>query len=105
MQIQEMTDAELGDSISNNFIIQMISHHRAAIKMSQNLLPYTTCVPLQEIASNIIESQNKSITVRMSENALDYCICPELIPILDDIITSLKQGIAKMQHLLRCSRC
>lgn len=164
--IQEMTDAELGDSISNNFIIQMIPHHRAAIKMSQNLLQYTTCVPLQEIASNIIESQNKSIenmlciqgnclkcrntnrdlclyqrrvkqilqtmftgmenscttnridcnfmyemiphhrgAVRMSENALDYCICPELIPILDDIITSQKQGIAKMQHLLRCSRC
>lgn len=164
--IKKMTCAELTDSISNNFIVQMIPHHQAAIEMSQNLLKYTTCVPLQDIACNIIESQTKSIenmlciqecckncintdqelclykrrvdqilqtmfcemenscatnridcnfmyemiphhrgAVRMSENALEYCICPELVPILENIITSQKQGIAKMQRLLRCSGC
>ena len=29
--IQEMTEVELTDSISDNFIIQMIPHHRAAV--------------------------------------------------------------------------
>lgn len=164
--IQNMTDAELTDSISNNFIVQMIPHHQAAIEMSRNILKYTTCISLQEIACNIIESQTKSIenmlsiqehcrgyvnaeqevflyqrrvnqilqtmfyemenscvtnridcdfmyemiphhrgAVSMSENALEYCICPELLPILDSIITSQKQGIAEMQHLLKCSGC
>ncbi|MCM1182959.1 MAG: DUF305 domain-containing protein [Roseburia sp.] len=59
--IQGMTSAELSDSISHNFIVQMIPHHRAAIAMSQNLLRYTTDIPLQNIALNIIEEQTKSI--------------------------------------------
>ncbi len=59
--IDEMTTAELCDSISHNFIVQMIPHHRAAIKMSENLLQYTTCIPLQKIALQIIEEQTKSI--------------------------------------------
>ncbi|MGF0034715.1 DUF305 domain-containing protein [Bariatricus sp. SGI.154] len=56
-----MTNAELTDSISHNFIVQMIPHHMAAIQMSENLLQYTTCIPLQNIATNIITSQTKSI--------------------------------------------
>lgn len=59
--IQEMTSAELTCSISYNFIVQMIPHHRAAIEMSGNLLRYTTHVPLQDIASQIISEQTKSI--------------------------------------------
>lgn len=39
--IQGMTDDELDESISHNFIVQMIPHHKAAIEMSQNLLQYT----------------------------------------------------------------
>ena len=164
--IEGMTCAELSDSISYNFIVQMIPHHEAAIEMSHNLLQYTTCVPLQDMACNIIESQTRSIenmlsvkdccrecvnteqelclyhrkvdqilqtmftqmenscavnridcsfmyemiphhrgAVRMSKNALEYCICSGLVPILDSIITSQEQGIAQMQHLLRCSGC
>ena len=45
--IQGMTGAELTNSISHNFIVQMIPHHRAAIEMSKNLLLYTNFVPLQ----------------------------------------------------------
>ncbi len=72
--ISEMTRAELTDSLSHNFIVQMIPHHRAAIKMSQNLLQYTTCLPLQNIALNIIEEQTKSI--ENMQNVL--CDCSEL---------------------------
>ncbi len=46
--IQDMTNARLGNSISVNFMTQMIPHHRAAIEMSQNLLQYTTNIPLQK---------------------------------------------------------
>lgn len=59
--IQEMTGAALTDSISHNFIVQMTPHHKAAIEMSQNILQYTTFIPVQKIACNIIEEQTKSI--------------------------------------------
>lgn len=59
--IQGMTQAELTDSISYNFIVQMIPHHQAAIEMSENILKYTTWVPLQNIATQIITEQTKSI--------------------------------------------
>lgn len=59
--IFEMTSAQPTDSISHTFIVQMIPHHMAAIEMSQNLLQYTTCIALQDIAQNIIASQTKSI--------------------------------------------
>ncbi len=69
--IQNMTAATLTDSISNNFIAQMIPHHEAAIAMSRNLLQYTTCVPLENIAANIIEEQTASIA--NMQNILDQC--------------------------------
>ena len=49
--VQEMTEAELTGSISQNFISQMIPHHQAAIDMSRNILRYTTNIPLQDIAA------------------------------------------------------
>lgn len=59
--IEGMTSAALTDSISHNFIVQMIPHHEAAIQMSQNILQYTSLAPLQAIARNIISEQTKSI--------------------------------------------
>lgn len=59
--IQEMTEAKLINNISYNFIIQMIPHHRAAIQISNNILKYTTNIPLQNIALNLINEQTKSI--------------------------------------------
>ena len=73
-----MTGAELTDSISHNFIVQMIPHHRAAIEMSENLLRFTTCVPLQAIASGIIAEQTESI--RDMEEALPRCSAREITP-------------------------
>lgn len=72
--IQGMTEAELSDSISYNFIVQMIPHHRAAIEMSHNILNYTTNLSVQKIATNIISEQTKSI-----ENMLEIkCHCAAL---------------------------
>ena len=51
-----MRSAALTDSVSQNFIVQMIPHHEGAIEMSRNILRYTDCVPLREIADNIITS-------------------------------------------------
>lgn len=59
--IAGMTRAPLTDSISNNFIVQMIPHHRAAIEMSENILRYTQNETLRRIAQNIITEQTKSI--------------------------------------------
>ena len=73
--IRGMRDAPLTDSISHNFIVQMIPHHRAAIEMSQNLLQYTTFVPLQNIASRIISEQTKSI--EDMEAVLESCSAQE----------------------------
>ncbi len=69
--IQEMEQVRLTDSISRNFILQMIPHHRAAIRMSENLLKYAVCDPLQEIASGIIAEQTQSI--RDMRHALECC--------------------------------
>lgn len=160
--IQKMSGVKLTESISVSFITQMIPHHCAAIAMSENLLRYTTNIPLQNIAMNIIISQQKSIenmkavypecqccmnepeelscykqnndyiiqnmfyemkaastdnnidanfmremiphhkgAVYMSENALQFPICSSLVPLLDAIVTSQKEGIRKMQNLLR----
>lgn len=161
--IRGMTHAGLCDSISHNFIVQMIPHHKAAIQMSGNILKYTTNIEIEQIAARIIDEQTKSIAnmenilsccsrkcnaendlctyqkeadkifrtmfrcmqnatadnsvdcnflremiphhegaVAFSETALQYCICPELKPILNSIITSQKEGICRMQELLKC---
>ena len=69
--IEGMTNAILSDSLSHNFIVQMIPHHQAAIEMSENLLRFTTFVPLQRIAQNIIREQTKSI--ENMQNILAHC--------------------------------
>ena len=69
--IQGMTSADLTNSISHNFITQMIPHHRAAIEMSNNILQYTTDLTIQEIAQNIVCEQTKSIAAM--EAALPRC--------------------------------
>lgn len=66
-----MTGAELTGSISHNFIVQMIPHHRAAIEMSENALPHIRGCVLRRIASHIIASQTKSIADM--EAALPCC--------------------------------
>lgn len=69
--IKGMTCAELNNSVSHNFITQMIPHHRAAIEMSENILQYTTDLTIEGIAENIICEQTKSIAAM--EAALPCC--------------------------------
>lgn len=59
--IQGMTEVELTGSISHNFIVQMIPHHKAAIEMSKNILNYTSFQPLKNIASQIVTEQTQSV--------------------------------------------
>ena len=59
--IQNMTHAVLSDSISHNFIIQMVYHHQGTIEMAQNLLRFTTNVPLQYFSNHLIEMKKKEI--------------------------------------------
>lgn len=67
-----MLGANLGESISANFIRQMIPHHRGAIEMAKNILCYTDNCKLQAIAKNIIEEQTRSID--NMQNALCCCV-------------------------------
>lgn len=68
--IDRMTSVQLSCSISYNFIVQMIPHHRAAILMSCNLLKYTNNIALQEVAFTIIKEQTNSI-----ENMNQILLC------------------------------
>ena len=56
-----MEEARLKDSISYNFIVQMVPHHLAAIEMSENLLAYCPIPALKEIAEGIITEQTRGI--------------------------------------------
>lgn len=69
--IQKMTNVNLNNSISHNFILQMIPHHEAAIDMSNNILRYTTNIEIQNIAQRIISTQNASIEAML--RAFDRC--------------------------------
>lgn len=69
--IKKMEEAELTDSLSHNFIVQMIPHHMAAVEMSKNLLKYNPCCPLRAIAEDIIAMQEQGI--REMTAALEPC--------------------------------
>ena len=69
--IRRMSCAELTDSISHNFIRQMIPHHEAAIEMSRNVLRFHPGNQVRSIACGIIEEQTKSIAAM--EQVLSCC--------------------------------
>lgn len=60
--VWEMCSAQLSQSISHNFIVQMIPHHRAVIEMSKNLLWYEPGAALRKIARGIISEQTRGIS-------------------------------------------
>jgi len=73
--IQGMTTAGLTQSISHNFIVQMVPHHQAAIQMSNNILRFTENSAVRRIAQRIIEEQTQGIS--QMEDVL--CTCCQLI--------------------------
>lgn len=67
--IRQIDRARMTNSISRNFINQMIPHHEAAIAMSKNILRYTTDLELQCLAEEIIRQQTQGIaTMRRLAN-------------------------------------
>lgn len=108
--IKGMTTAELTDSISHNFIVQMIPHHKAAIEMSKNILKYTTCISLQNIAENIISEQTKSIEdmkkiekccSRMINSERDVSLYQRRVDNIMDVMFS-SMGKAPMKNNVNC---
>ncbi len=79
--IQSMEGADVNDSVSHNFIVQMIPHHQAAVEMSDSLLQYCSWPPLRRIAANIISSQTKSISemCRVLECCCEPSACCDLM--------------------------
>lgn len=85
--IQGMTSPELSCSISHNFIVQMIPHHRAAIEMSHNLLCYTTDIALQNIAVNTIIT--KIITNNINRHFLIILSALIIFPLFNPILLAI----------------
>ncbi len=69
--IQSMTTVGFSQSISHNFIAQMVPHHRAAIQMSNNVLRFTENNAVRRIAQRIIEEQTQGIG--QMDEALSIC--------------------------------
>lgn len=69
---ERMNGAELRNSISYNFVAQMLPHCNAGIEMSKNILRFTTFLPLQYIADEII-CDNRRVVENM-KNAAPKCL-------------------------------
>lgn len=95
--IELMTTARLTKSISHNFIVQMIPHHEMAIYMCQNLLQYTTCIALQDMAHDIIMDQRESI--RKMQQCLFKCNQLENTPVE---ISHYQQRFTKVADTMFC---
>lgn len=59
--VQAMTTAGLTQSISHNFIVQMLPHHRAAIQMASNVLRFTENQAVRRLAQQVIQERTQSI--------------------------------------------
>ncbi len=60
-------------SISETYIKQIIPHHEAGVKLSENILKYTTNVDVENFAKNYIFDQN--IEIEKLQNMLEECAC------------------------------
>ena len=57
--IQGMTAAVLTQSISHNFVVQMIPHHRSAVQMSGNVLRFTENKAVRRLAQRFVEEHTQ----------------------------------------------
>ena len=56
-----MTTALETDSVSHNFIVQMIPHHQAAVEMARNALRLPICETLRPTLCGIIDTQSQEL--------------------------------------------
>lgn len=92
----KMKNTELNKSISHNFILQMIPHHRTTIEMYENILGYTANVKLQDIAYNIINTQKKSIADM--KRILNYC--GDIVNTEKDLKTYKEKSVLIVDNML-----
>ena len=59
--IQGITTAKLTRSLSHNFIVQMIPHHQAAVRMCRNLLQYADDGAVRRLAQRITDQQTQGL--------------------------------------------
>ena len=59
--VQGVTTAKLTKSVSHNFIVQMIPHHRAAVRMCRNILEASDDTAVRRLAQRIITQQTQGI--------------------------------------------
>lgn len=105
--IEKMTRAKLSDSISGNFIVQMIPHHRAAVEMSENLLKYSCFEPLVTIARNIIRTQKQGIAEmeRMLCGCREKTNCPNQVCRYQDQIDGIMQTMFEAMRNAKADNC
>ena len=56
--VQDVTPTE---NISETYILQMLPHHEAGIKLSENILSYTTNPEIELLAKSIVSSNQNSL--------------------------------------------
>lgn len=75
---EKIKGIEDGDCISELFMRQMLAIHEGGVKMSENILTYTTNSNIEALAKSIIESSNKSITsLNEMGDCCRECVCHE----------------------------
>jgi len=67
---RQMTSVPWTGSISRDFIMQMIPHHRAAVEMCENVLHYIASGPVSDLARTIIRQQTQGIA------EMETILCP-----------------------------
>lgn len=69
--IQGITTAKLTQGISHNFIAQMLPHHRAAIRMSRNILSVSDDRAVRRLAQRVIQQRTQD--TEQLEGLLTVC--------------------------------
>lgn len=69
--VQTMTTARLTQSVSHNFVVQMVPHHRAAVQMCENILRFTRDQAVRRLAQRA--AGQLSLRVGQLEDVLEPC--------------------------------
>lgn len=69
--IQGITTARLTQSISHNFIVQMLPHHRAGERMCRNILEVSNDRPVRRLAQQM--ATQRSADIQRMEEQLPAC--------------------------------
>ena len=73
-EIAENLNAVEGNNISELFIRQMLALHEGGLKMSENILNYTTNSNIENLAKTFVDGSNKSIE-KLNDMLENYVDC------------------------------